>query len=426
MRKRSLSALLVLALAVGPAGAQAVLAPPTDLSPSGQTEPPARFASPPANMPAAPTAPPTPFEAATEETTGPLPKAWERMEYLLWWIRGTHLPPLISANNTQTVPVLSESSTSLVTGNSVLDNKDRSGGRFTVGWALDSAQTFGLEGNYFFLGSRTTTVGAGSSGAPGTPAIGVPYHDVTTNTEQVQTVAFPGFARGSATVSASARMQGAEVNGVANLWYESWFQLDGLIGFRYLELDEGLQLAYISDRLSGASTTLLSLGASDQFDGHNRFYGGQLGLRMELRGGPFFLNLAGKLALGDTNEVVRIGGVSVQALPGRPAEVLNGGTLALPSNSGRFTRNQFAVLPEATVLAGVLLPMNTRLFVGYNLIYLSQVARPADQIDRNANPTQMPLSTRTGPFFGPARPAFAFHGTDFWAQGLVIGVEYRY
>jgi hypothetical protein len=222
-------------------------------------------------------------------------------------------------------------------------------------------------------------------------------------------------------------MQGTELNGVANLWYEPWFQLDGLIGFRYLELDEGLQLAYNSDRLSdSAGTVSLRLGAADQFDGHNRFYGGQVGLRMELRGGPFFLNVAGKVALGNTYEVVRIGGMSVQASPGQPAQVFNGGTLALPSNSGRFARNQFAVLPETTVLFGLLLPKNTRLFVGYNLIYLSEVARPADQIDRNANPTQMPLSTRPGPFFGPARPAFAFNGTDFWAQGLVFGVEYRY
>ena len=69
--------------------------------------------------------------------------------------------------------------------------------------------------------------------------------------------------------------------------------------------------------------------------------------------------------------MVRIGGMSVQALPGQPTQVFNGGTLALPSNSGRFARDQFAVLPEATVLLGVLLPRNTRLVVGYNLIYLS-------------------------------------------------------
>jgi hypothetical protein len=423
MRKLSLSAPLVLALAVGPAGAQAVLAPATDTPPGGQAEPPVRFARSLANAPAEP---PPPFEPAVA-VGGPLPKAWERMEYLLWWIRDTRLPPLITANKSGNVAILTEPGTTVVAGNSHLDNKDRSGGRFTLGAALDDAQTLGLEANYFFLGSRTTTVGSGSSGAAGTPAIAVPYHDVTTNTEQVQTVAFPGFARGSATVSASARMQGAEVNALANLWYESWFQLDGLLGFRYLELDEGLQLAYASDRLSNpGGVTPVRLGAADQFDGHNRFYGGQVGLRTEFRWGLFFLNLAGKVALGDTYEVVRIGGVSAQALPGRSAVLTRGGTLALPSNIGRFARDQFAVLPEANVQVGVLLRPDTRLFLGYNLIYLSDVARPADQIDRTANPTQMPLSTRGGPFFGPARPAFAFHGTDFWAQGLVSGVEYRY
>src|SRR5262249_25086078 len=159
--------------------------------------------------------------------------------------------------------------------------------------------------------------------------------------------------------------------------------------------------------------------------GHNRFYGGQLGLRLDFRKGLFFLNLTGKVALGDTYEVVRISGVSSYALPGQPAQLLPGGTLAVASNSGRHARDAFPVLPEATVRVGVQF-QKVRLFAGYNILYLSQLARPADQISQNANPVQIPLSTRMGlPFFGPAVPQFAFHGSEFWAQGLVLGVEFR-
>ena len=434
MRRSILSALTVLALSAGPVCAQAILAPASDVAP-GPAAAPVRIGSPVLTPPArqapvqqAPVEPPpTPQSFDAPPDAGPLAREWQQFEYLLWWIRDAHTPPLITANRAGPAPVLNDASTTVVAGNRGLDNLDHSGGRFTLGGALDSAGTVGLEGTYFFLGSRTTTVGAGTNAAPGTAALGIPFNDVTTGTQAAQTVTYPGFARGSVTVSDSARLQGAELNGIVNLAWNGWFQADGLIGFRYFEVDEGIQLAYQSDRLSVPGGTGLQIGAADQFDGHNRFYGGQLGLRLNFARGPVFLNLVSKVALGDTFEVVRINGVSAIAPPGMPAHLLQGGTLAVASNSGRFTRDQFGVLPEATVRVGVLLRNKARLFVGYNLIYLSALARPGDQIDTNANPTQIPLSTRGGlPFFGPARPQFAFHGTDFWAQGLVLGVEYRY
>jgi hypothetical protein len=441
MRNRPLAALVVIALVVRPAGAQAVLAPATDVDPAPAA--PVRVGGPviaapvrqqpvlqePLPQPAPELVqqqpPPEPFDQAPAGG-GPLAREWQQFEYLLWWIRDTRLPTLITANRSGTVPALSAPGTYAVAGTSEIDSLDRSGGRFTVGCALDTARTIGVEGNYFFLGSRTTTVGTGSNAA-GAPALGIPYYDVTTGTQQVQLVSFPHFARGNVTVTDSARLQGAEFNGVVNIAWDRWFQADGLIGFRYFEVDEGLQLAYSSDRFLGSGATGARFGAADQFDGHNRFYGGQLGLRLDFRKGLFFLNLTGKVALGDTYEVVRINGVSSYGLPGQPAHLLPGGTLAVASNSGRHARDAFAVMPEATVRVGVLLQEKVRLFVGYNFLYLSQLARPADQISQNANPTQIPLSTRMGlPFFGPAVPQFAFHGSEFWAQGLVLGVEYRY
>jgi hypothetical protein len=434
MGNRSLAALMLIALVVRPVGAQAVLAPATDTDP-GPAPVPVQIGAPvliapvqqePVRQEAVQQpAPPESFDPPLG--SGPLAREWQQFEYLLWWIRDTRLPPLITANRTGIVPVLSEASTTVFAGNSEMGNLDHSGGRFTVGFALDSAQTVGVEGNYFFLGTRTTTVGAGSSGTAGSPALGIPFYDVATGTQQAQLVAFPYFARGSVTISDSARLQGAEASGVVNLAWNRWFQADGLIGFRYFEVDEGLQLAYSSDHFSGSDGPGVRLGAADQFDGHNRFYGGQLGLRLDFRKGQFFLNLTGKVALGDAYEVVRINGVSSYAASGQPTRLLQGGTLAVASNSGRYARDAFAVLPEATARVGVLLRDRTRFFVGYNFLYLSQLARPADQIDQNANPSQIPLSTRTGlPFFGPARPQFAFHGSEFWAQGLVLGVEYRY
>jgi hypothetical protein len=57
--------------------------------------------------------------------------------------------------------------------------------------------------------------------------------------------------------------------------------------------------------------------------------------------------------------------------------------------------------------------------IGYNLIYWSDVALAADQIDTTVNLTQ----AGGNPLVGPARPAFAFRETDYWLQGLTLGVQ---
>ncbi|MCI0457447.1 MAG: BBP7 family outer membrane beta-barrel protein [Gemmataceae bacterium] len=368
------------------------------------------------------------IEPPPEPPPGPAPlgRAWQRMEYLLWWIKDTRVPPLATANTSGTTAANLDSDTTVVLVGGDLDNQERSGGRFTVGFALDPAQTIGLEGTYFFLGTRTTTVGPHSTGAPGTPALGVPFFDLTTGTEQSILAAFPGFASGNVAVSSSARVQGFEVNAVASLFTRSALQLDGLVGFRFLQVNEGLQIAYASERFAASDGSVMRLGSADQFDGHNRFYGAQVGLRAELRKGPVFVSLAGKVALGDAVQVVRVNGISRLAPSTGGATVRPGGIFALPSNSGRFERDVFAVVPEGSMRLGVFLNPATRLYVGYDFLYLSEAARPGEQIDRRLNPTQVPVFTRSGTLVGTPRPRFAFGDSDFWVQGLVLGLEYRY
>ena len=49
--------------------------------------------------------------------------------------------------------------------------------------------------------------------------------------------------------------------------------------------------------------------------------------------------------------------------------------------------------------------------VGYNLMYLSDVARPGEHIDR---------------MVGGGHPAFTFRSSDFWVHGVTAGLELRY
>ena len=113
-----------------------------------------------------------------------------------------------------------------------------------------------------------------------------------------------------------------------------------------------------------------------------------------------------------------IGGVA-------PVQHSPGGVLALPSNIGRTTENAFAVVPEGTFKIGLKLGDSGRFYVGYNFIYLSDAVRPGDQVDRTIAAVADPISQSGGGLVAD-RPRALFNRSDFWAQGLIIGLETRY
>ena len=55
---------------------------------------------------------------------------------------------------------------------------------------------------------------------------------------------------------------------------------------------------------------------------------------------------------------------------------------------------------------------------------LEIVVRPGNQIDRNINTSQNAFYG-TGILTGPASPAPLFNRTDFWAQGVNFGLQFR-
>ena len=62
-----------------------------------------------------------------------------------------------------------------------------------------------------------------------------------------------------------------------------------------------------------------------------------------------------------------------------------------------------------------------RATVGYSLIYWSVVARPGDQIDLNVSKSQLARPQQAG-----SMPEFILRTTDFWAQGVNLGLDYRF
>ena len=110
----------------------------------------------------------------------------------------------------------------------------------------------------------------------------------------------------------------------------------------------------------------------------------------------------------------------------RGRNALSGAFLALPTNSGHMARDTLAIVPELGINAGVQLTTHMRATIGYSFLYLSNVLRPGDQIDRTLNATQIPTVVGNPTLVGTPRPLASFRETDFWANGFNAGLEFRY
>jgi hypothetical protein len=126
--------------------------------------------------------------------------------------------------------------------------------------------------------------------------------------------------------------------------------------------------------------------------------------------------------------VVNIAGSSsLLAAPTGPVlATLPGGILALPTNIGHQSKDDFSVIPEAEIRLGYQVTKHLSAFVGYNFMYWSSVVRPGEQINRNLTPTIIPSFFEFTPGAPATQPAPLFKTTDFWAQGINFGMELRF
>jgi hypothetical protein len=233
-----------------------------------------------------------------------------------------------------------------------LDQNPFSGGRFDFGFWLDDCHKIGFETDFFFLGQKSTNFTAGDSGAAGgTTVVARPIVNAINGAEVSQLVSVPGTLGGTVAVSAPSRLWGVEENVLCNLYCcgncDSGTRVDLIAGFRYLELDESVS---ITESLVVAPTVPViggsTIGVFDSISTHNYFYGGQLGARAEWWRNRAFLNITGKVALGDTHETVDINGTTVITAPGGKTTLASGGILALPTNIGHHEHDEFSVVPE--------------------------------------------------------------------------------
>jgi hypothetical protein len=367
------------------------------------------------------------------------PRFWVSADYLMRWLKSPPLrQPLVTTSTADPFAnpgVLGRDGTVVLFGGSDLDELGMfSGVRIAGGVGLDRCNTCVLEASMVWLGERDQSAFF-QSDANGNPVLSRPIIDPSTRQEGVFLVSFPDNFAGGIAIEARMQYWGAETNFVRRLCSGEWGGIDVIGGLRYADLEEDLvindqslvlPLSTQGGRFLGAIVPPgNTLSKNDTFDTKNQFYGAQIGFKAELRRGNWFLLGKTQLALGGTHQSLNVSGSSTLTTA-TGSTTVPGGLLTLPTNSGRFAHDEFALMPEFNLNIGYQLSEGVRVYVGYDLTYWSNVVRPGDQIDRNINRSYVPTSEFFGGSPFPLDPLILFRTTDWWMQGVNFGVAVRF
>jgi hypothetical protein len=380
------------------------------------------------------TTPPTPIDAPMFDEPDAMraPRLYFGAEYLLWWVRPDHAPPLATTGDPQNGALAGRlgRADTVILDNGTLYDRTRSGVRFTAGYSFEESCDTAIEVGGLFLPQTSGKFNASSAQFP---ILARPFFSLNEGIERVQFIGLPGTASGSLNINSPSELWGLELNGRCQLCCGCDYRIDALAGFRFMSLREQLEIVENVQNAPGGpdpfNGTLVVV--RDSFATNNQFYGPQVGIAAQKQFGQFTIDGVFKLAMGVTHEELIIQG-SQTFPPGTPnVDPRPGGLYALNSNIGNFSRNRFAVMPEVGAALGYYLTENVQLTLGYNFLYWSSVVRPGDQIDRNIDLTRVPNPDPALKMLGltplaSPHPAVLFKDSDFWAQGITFGVRFTF
>jgi Putative beta barrel porin-7 (BBP7) len=355
---------------------------------------------------------------------------WAQANYIHWWVRRDNTPPLLTGSTGDPFApgagVLGQPSTVTLLGGGSIAPNEYSGIQASLGMWLDPEKLEAVEVAGFWLGknSRQYRFASDATGAPFTA------QPLLTPNEVALSVALPSVNTATFNVSSIMNFGGAEVNCIRNIIRVNGWSLDSLVGVRYLYLNDRLDMNQNLTVLPGGAIFFNGVAQgggsnfliNDSFNLTNRFYGGQIGARLDWACGGFDLGAVVKVGFGATSHVAVIDGSTTL----NSTTTLPGGSLAQPSNIGRFTSTDFSVVPELNFTVGYQVTCNIRVLAGYTAIDWNRIQRASSQIDRRVDLTQAPSSATFAPGVVGAVPAFPAVRTDFWAQGINVGIEIKY
>jgi hypothetical protein len=292
--------------------------------------------------------------------------------------------------------------------------------RLTIGTWLDSCQTCGVGGEFFILFSQGEEFAARSSGLP---ILARPFFNTVNQTQDSQLVAYPALASGAVSASSESQLLGASAFFRHVLTSDCDCTVEGLWGYRYLNLNERIivdQESVVGPFPPDPLNPPVSLLIHDSFRTQTQFHGGDVGLAAYATRGRFVLSGLAKLGVGANVRDFRLEGSSGISAPGALPNNFNGGILTV-GRTGETSDCVFALVPEVRLGLGYRVTDCLQLTVGYNSLWWTNVARAGDQVDLSVNPNFFPPPVV--PFV--AQPP-AIRDTTVWIQGLSFGLLFNY
>ncbi|MEX2357894.1 MAG: BBP7 family outer membrane beta-barrel protein [Pirellulaceae bacterium] len=343
------------------------------------------------------------------------PRAYGSLDLMLMWRSGGQYPgSLLTTSDPVDRGILGNPSTQTLFGGTESDDPYL-GGRLTMGLWLDDYQDWSIGGRFLGLGSQEMGQTFTSEEFP---TLAFPFFDTVNGVQDSFLVALPGDGDGAAnTTTVSLNNSNDFYTGdffvTKHLWTKHATRLDFVTGYNFARIDDTFS--------SSAQFTVRDLGGSipegtviqynDMFAARNTFHGGQLGLLAEFQDGPITWRGLAKLSLGNMEQQATIRGSRLE--DGVVEE--NEGIYARNSNSGEFSRNRFAFVPEANFDMIYAISGNLDLKLGTTFIYFNDVATGGSLINPSINPN-----------VGGAGPPFQFNSQDFWVLGMNFGIDYHY
>jgi hypothetical protein len=387
-----------------------------------------------------------------------------------------------------------------LTGADNINVGEHLGGRFEAGVWLLPDQLCGIEGGAFYLTPRSallanTAADANSQFLYTTPFVirdftitpsqaapgGTPAPPTRTQTG-TEPIFFVRQLNSTVQAQLTNSLWGAEINGRSTWSYFGPVSLGYLAGIRYANFNEDLQVlgnfqlfrplsvgdalapgGRLTDPLGLALPDQITIRTADTIKASNHFYGGQLGMDLDGECGRLWFNLRTKVAMGVNHQIVDVSGATATTTSGTTSNgvvlsppgttLMPGGLLSTPVDQVRLTRDRISFLPELNAKVGYQFCHWLRGYVGYDVLYLSDVIRPGDvltnaPVSSTAQNSSAPSSvgqatagvtTPTGASTTGAatqvgsttnlavtQPVIRYHDSNLWTQGFNFGIMIAY
>ncbi|HLW68427.1 MAG TPA: BBP7 family outer membrane beta-barrel protein [Gemmataceae bacterium] len=358
------------------------------------------------------------------------PRLWASVEYAMLFATPNVIPaPLLTTGPPASGGIIGNPGTQvLLGGGQVIDYGIFSGVQFTTGGWFTDRRLLGSEGTTLFVAQNSATYTFGSDGST---VLARPFVNALTSANDARAIAFPGERAATFTLQSQLQFFDTDSNIIYNLYRDQFRYVNLLFGYRYFALDEQMLMTDTETVIGPGTTTFLGVPqppgnvfqVTDRFQNVTRVFALQTGVRAEWIQGPWRFNMVAKIGAGWSHARLYADGRTTPLNP--PAPAYPGGLLADPTYSYRSSLDQFTWIPEFQGrIAYAILPRMS-VYAGIDYLFITNLARPGQQIDQVVNPTQVPM-IGTGILVGPARPMVPKVNSTFTAEGLLFGMEFRY